>query len=220
MSNNSTLFKRMTWQAFKNNTEWNDQQIIYIADKNLRVHTKKYDRSSPNSKFFNIIYNGQYGFVENVTIGNLQENQQELIAGIYVIIVNTNQTKSIDLWFYDGRGSDAGQHWFQLCGGSGGGGSIGTVTTVNRKGPDLNGNITITAEDINAIFTDGNTITIQQWLDNLSNQIVSSIITDNHQWYDEKVYSGQTSSTYTDFVKGHIQISGYFEGKIDCGVWE
>lgn len=162
MSNNSTLFKRMTWQAFKNNTEWNDQQIIYIADKNLRVHTKKYNRNSPNSQFFNIIYNGQYGFVENVTIGNLQENQNELIAGIYIIVHNT----SIELWFYDGKNDSNSQHWFQLSGGSGGIG--GSVTTVNNRGPDVNGNITITAADIEAVFNDGITTTVQQWLDNLS----------------------------------------------------
>lgn len=207
------LFKRMNWNEFKNldPQQYIDQQTIYIADKNLRVSTKV---TSENGNF-PIIYNGNYGFIEGITINTLRTIQNQLNAGIYVIsdsnLNNGIVENAAQIYYFNGHNS-----WVPL--GGTGGITEGTVLSVNDISPDDYGNVTITASNIKAIFTEGNIpITIQQWLENLTNQTATLI--NNHQWYDPQVYDGLASPTYTDFKRGNIQISGYFEGKMDGGGW-
>lgn len=68
------------------------------------------------------------------------------------------------------------------------------------------------------MFTNGSTITIQEWLENLQEQVDQIVwLKQEHQYYDPIVYEGGISNTYTQFDRGNLQISGYFEGRVDGG---
>lgn len=202
----------MSWADFKNlkPQDYIDQQTIYIADKNLRVSTKV----TSNNGNFPIIYSGNYGFIEGKELGALINIQYQLSAGLYILTkISTEEgiDNSANIYYFDGNNA-----WVSIASSSSGG--KGTVISVNNIAPDEYGNVTIAANNIQAIFTNGNVpITIQQWLEDLENK--SAILTNNHQWYDNSVYDGGTSESYTNFKRGNLQISGYLEGRVDGGEW-
>lgn len=226
--NKVQLFRRMSWKQYLalDSDQKQDNQVIYIADKDIRVQVRKPNNTGDNNTF-DIIFNNQYGFVKNRSLDNLQYNQKYLTPGIYITYREEEQNGTTryyaDAYFYDGGNTidenDNGNHWYALAtgGGSSGGGG---VTRVNNQPPDGEGNVTVDAVHINAVFINGSTITIQDWLENLQEQVdQKNWLKQEHQYYDPIVYEGGTSNTYTQFDRGNIQISGYFEGRIDGGGW-
>lgn len=224
--NNDTpqLFRRMSWKQYLALTvdDKTDNQVIYIADKDIRAQVcKKYKAGDEIDVAYDIIFNNQYGFIANQALGNLQSNEARLTPGIYILYHDAlGSTKAYaDAYFYDGGSTSNSIHWFPLATGGGSGGS-GSVTRVNYQEPDQNGNVTVDAEDINAVFTNGSVVTIQEWLEQLQEQVDQKAwLKQEHQYYDPIVYEGGTSDTYTQFDRGNLQISGYLEGRVDGGGW-
>ena len=224
--NNDTpqLFRRMSWKQYLalDVTDKTDNQIIYIADKDIRAQVyKDVNAHGEIIVAYDIIFNNQYGFIANQSLGNLQENEARLTPGIYILYHDRvgNQKEYAEAYFYDGGSRNTTVHWFPLAIGEGGSGS-GGVTRVNGRGPDDEGNVTIEAQHINAVFTDGSVVTIQEWLEQLQEQVDQKAwLKQTHQYYDPVVYEGGTSNTYTQFDRGNLQISGYLEGRVDGGEW-
>ena len=226
--NKVQLFRRMSWKQYLalDSDQKQDNQVIYIADKDIRVQVRRPNAIGADP--YDIIFNNQYGFIKNQSLGNLQFNEDYLTPGIYITYreeENTDGSKKYyaDAYFYDGGNTisenDTGKHWYTLAAGGGGSGG-GGVHRVNGEPPDENGNVTIDASLINAVFTTGETITIQAWLESLQEQVDQKILLkQEHQYYDPIVYEGGTSNTYTKFDRGNLHISGYFEGRIDGGEW-
>ena len=222
--NNDTpqLFRRMSWKQYLALPEEDktDNQVIYIADKDIRVQVRKIENSAADNTY-DIIFNNQYGFIKERSLSNLRSNQARFTPGIYILYHNANGDTPAyaEAYFYDGGGwNDTTEHWFPLASGTGGGGSSDIL--VNWQEPDENHNITVDAEDINAVFTDGSVLTIQDWLEQLQQQVDQKAwLKQDHQYYDPVVYEGGTSTTYTQYDRGNLQISGYLEGRVDGGEW-
>lgn len=94
-----------------------DNQVIYIADKDIRVQIRKPNNTGDNNTF-DIIFNNQYGFVKDRSLGNLQYNQKYLTPGIYITYREEKQNGATryyaDAYFYDGGNTidenDNGSH--------------------------------------------------------------------------------------------------------------
>jgi hypothetical protein len=68
------------------------------------VQRKEYSKGN----FVDIIYSGKYGFETEVGIESLKAIQDQLIAGLYLTIQNTNGNKNIVLYYYDGQNNKSG----------------------------------------------------------------------------------------------------------------